>query len=154
LRRTKVRAPVSGIVTNFELQVGEHVEAAAPVFSIVANEPLWITANLRETELTHVRVGQEATIRVDAYPGRTWQAVVTSINPATGAEFAVLPPQNASGNWVKVIQRVPLRLELTEEPSGPPLRAGMSVVINIDTGYERTLPGVVATALAWVQGKR
>ena len=154
LRRTEIRAPAAGIITNFELQVGEHVEEGKPVFSVVSTDPFWIEANLRETDLTHVRVGQSATIRVDAYPERAWNAAVSSISPATGAEFAVLPPQNASGNWVKVIQRIPVRLQLTGTRDGPPLRAGMSVEVEIDTEHERTLPGVVATALAWVKGQK
>ncbi len=154
LRRTVVRAPASGIVTNFDLQPGEFVAAATPVFSLVGTETLWIRANIRETNLTHVRVGQEATVRVDAYPGRVWRAAVASISPATGAEFAILPPQNATGNWVKVIQRVPVRLELLTIPEDPPLRTGMSVVVEIDTGFERVLPGLVTKALAWVKGEQ
>ncbi len=99
-----------------------------------------------------MRVGQEAVVRIDAYPDRVRRAVVASISPATGAEFALLPPQNALGNWVKVVQRLPVRLELTGAAADPPLRAGMSVIVDIDTGYERTLPGFVNTALAWIKG--
>ena len=80
--------------------------------------------------------------------------MIASISPATGTEFAVLPPQNASGNWVKVVQRIPVRLELMNIPKEPPLRAGMSVTVEIDTGYERALPSFIATALAWVQGRQ
>ena len=154
LRRTSARAPTAAVVTNMHLQVGEYVEAGMPVFSLVGTKAVWVEANLKETALTHVRVGQKAEVSVDAYPDRTWSAVVDGINPATGAEFALLPPQNSSGNWVKVVQRLPVRLEIKTAPGDPPLRAGMSVVVEIDTGHERVLPGVVASALAWVRHGR
>ena len=154
LDRTVILAPRSGIVTNFELQVGEYVTAATPVFSIVADGGLWIEANLKETDLTHVREGLEASVRVDAYPDHVWRATVTGISAATGAEFALLPPQNASGNWVKVVQRLPVRLELERGRGDPPLRAGMSAEIEIDTLHERTLPRFVDSALAWATGQR
>ena len=154
LERTTVVAPQAGIVSNIELQVGEHVEAGTPVFSIVGIDPLWIEANLKETDLTHVRENQPARVHVDAYPAHTWRARVAGISPATGAEFALLPPQNASGNWVKVVQRIPVRLELRQRPGDPPLRAGMSVRVEIDTGHERVLPRFVQSALAWAKGQR
>lgn len=154
LLRTTVRAPGGGVVGNIVLQVGEYVEAGKPVFSLVSNEELWINVNLKETDLTHVREGQEVQVRADTYPDHYWHAVVDSISPATGAEFALLPPQNASGNWVKVVQRIPVRVILTEtDESGPPLRAGMSVEVTIDTQYERPLPPVVVSALDWIQQK-
>ncbi len=152
LRHVRVFAPAAGQVTNFDLQPGEYVKAGEPVFSIVRTDYVWIRANFKETDLTHLRVGQEAEVRIDAYPDRVRRAVVASISPATGAEFALLPPQNALGNWVKVVQRLPVRLELTGAAADPPLRAGMSVIVDIDTGYERTLPGFVNTALAWIKG--
>jgi membrane fusion protein (multidrug efflux system) len=152
--RTTVVAPLSAIVSNIDLQVGEYVTAGTPVFSLVAADRVWVRANLKETDLTHVRVGQRARVTVDAYPDHSWPAMVASISPATGAEFALLPPQNASGNWVKVVQRVPARLELERRPSDPPLRAGMSVEVEIDTKVERSLPGLVDSALAWVTGAR
>jgi membrane fusion protein (multidrug efflux system) len=154
LNRTWVLAPRSGIVTNVGLQIGEYVAAGTPIFSLVDAKAQWIEANLKETDLTHVREGQQASVRVDAYPDHFWRAKVTSISPATGAEFAILPPQNASGNWVKVVQRIPVRLELSGPGDGPPLRAGMSVKVEIDTKHERTLPAVAASALAWVRGDR
>lgn len=154
LQRTRVVAPAAAIVSNIELQAGEYVEAGDPVFSLVDTERVWIEANLKETDLTHVRVGQLAQVTVDAYPDHAWQAEVSSIAPATGAEFALLPPQNASGNWVKVVQRVPLRLELKRDADDPPLRAGMSVSVEIDTGVEPELPSIVSTAFAWVTGKQ
>lgn len=154
LDRTTVRAPAAGTVINMKLQPGEYVEPGDAVFSIVASERPWIEANLKETELTHVRVGQPATVVADAYPDRQIRAVVESISPATGAEFAVLPPQNATGNWVKVVQRLPIRLRLLDPPQGspqdPPLRAGMTVQATIDTGRQRTLSGLIG--VGWAGG--
>jgi membrane fusion protein (multidrug efflux system) len=152
LRRTTVKAPAAGVVTNVTLQAGEHVRAGTPVFSLVRAGRVWIDANLKETDLTHVRPGQQAEVRIDTYPERTWRATVVSISPATGSEFALLPPQNASGNWVKVVQRLPVRLSLVAAPSDPPLRAGMSAHVSIDTQKERELPSFVAEALAWFKG--
>ena len=154
LQRARVTASARAVVSNIELQVGEYVEAGDPVFSLVDVERVWIEANLKETELTHVREGQEAWVKVDAYPEHDWQARVASIAPATGAEFSLLPPQNASGNWVKVVQRVPVRLEIVRGPGDPPLRAGMSVEVEIDTKVERALPAPIGSALAWIRGGR
>ena len=151
--RTAVFAPTKAIVSNIDLQVGEYVELGEPVFSLVDVEHFWIEANLKETDLTHLREGQVAEVKVDAYPDHTWQARVSGIAPATGAEFALLPPQNASGNWVKVVQRVPVRLSIERTPDEPPLRAGMSVKVSIDTGVEMEWPGPVRDALAWVREK-
>ena len=153
LARTTVVAPQAGIVSNISLQAGEHVEAGQPVFSIVVSDPLWIEANLKETDLTYVRENQEAKVEIDAYPNRVWRARVVGISPATGAEFALLPPQNASGNWVKVVQRIPIRLEIRRRPDDPPLRAGMSVRVEIDTRRQRELPPLVRSALAWATGR-
>lgn len=144
LARTEVKAPVAGIVTNFDLQPGEYVNVGNVVFSLVGTENVWVQANFKETDLTNVTRGQEATVRVDMYPGKALTAVVTSISPATGSEFALLPPQNATGNWVKVVQRLPVRLRI-KTADAPALRAGMSVVVDIDTRHRRELP-------AWVQG--
>lgn len=151
LRRTEVHAPTDGVVTNFDLQAGEYVEAGEGVFSIVGARTIWVHANFKETKLTHVRSGQPATIRVDAYPGDVREATVASISPATGAEFALLPPQNATGNWVKVVQRLPVRLELKEPLREPPLRAGMSVIVEIDTGHQRQLPDFAQAAIHWAR---
>jgi len=149
LERTMIKAPVRGIVTNFDLQRGEFVRAGAPVFSLVGVDRLWVEANYKETALTHVRVGQSATVSVDTYPGKTFAARVAGIAPATGAEFAVLPPQNATGNWVKVVQRLTVRLELADV-DGPDagkaersLRAGMSAHVEIDTGHRRRISGIL-----------
>ncbi len=149
LKRTEVRAVAPGVVTNFDLQAGEYVTAGTNVFSLVGTGDVWIEANFKETDLTHVRVGQVASIRVDAYPGDTREAVVASISPATGAEFALLPAQNASGNWVKVVQRLTVRLALKGRWQDPPLRAGMSVIAEIDTGHKRRLPDFARAALNW-----
>lgn len=151
LKRTNVHAPVAGVVTNFELQPGEYIGAGNVVFSLVESGSVWVHANFKETDLTHVRVGQAATIRVDTYPDGLRGAVVASISPATGAEFSLLPPQNATGNWVKVVQRLPVRLHLDNPDDGPPLRAGMSVVVEIDTGHQRHLPNLARTALNWAR---
>ena len=137
LARTRIAAPVAGVVSNMRLQPGMHVERGTPTFSLVEEGPLWIEANYKETQLTDMRVGQPASFTVDAYPGTSWRARVIAIAPATGAEFAVLPPQNATGNWVKVVQRIPVRIEVEETVSRPPLRAGMTVVVSVDTGRER-----------------
>ena len=100
-----------------------------------------------------MRVGQNATIELDTYPGVTWRAKVKSISPATGAEFAILPPQNASGNWVKVVQRLPVRLELLERAGAPPLRAGMTATVTIDTGRERTVDDLLGSLTALAKGR-
>jgi membrane fusion protein (multidrug efflux system) len=113
------------------------------MFSLIETGALWIEANYKETQLTHMTVGQTAKVVADAYPDHEWPASVEAIASATGAEFAVLPPQNATGNWVKVVQRIPVRIKV-EQPSGhPQLRAGMTVTVNVDTGRPRGLPRTV-----------
>jgi membrane fusion protein (multidrug efflux system) len=129
-----VRAPTDGQVGRVELFPGERLEAGEPALRIVVSATPYIEANLKETQLGRLVPGQPATVRVDAYPELTWRARVSSISPATGAEFALLPPENASGNWVKIVQRVPVRLELEPDHPSQPLRAGMSVEVDIDTG--------------------
>lgn len=148
LARTAIRAPVDGVVVNLRVQQGEQVKAASPLFALVVVSRPWVEANFKETELTHVRVGQKATVVLDTYPDVTWEAVVESLSPATGAEFAVLPPQNASGNWVKVVQRLPVKLRLAPQAGEPRLRAGMTATVRIDTGRERT----VASSLGQMLG--
>jgi membrane fusion protein, multidrug efflux system len=139
MRRASVVAPGNGIVTNVNaLQVGQYLQAGQAAFSLVTDDHVWIEANPKETDLTHVKVGDPATISVDTYPNRVWNAKVVSISPATSAEFSVLPPQNASANWIKVVQRIPVRLRVDIPPDAPPLRAGMSVTADIDTGHRRT----------------
>jgi len=150
LARTTVRAPTDGVVVNMRVQQGEQVKAATPLFALVVVSRPWVEANFKETELTHVRVGQKATVVLDTYPDTTWEAVVESLSPATGAEFAVLPPQNASGNWVKVVQRLPVKLRLLPHVGEPPLRAGMTATVRIDTGRESGL----ATSIGKLLGGR
>jgi membrane fusion protein (multidrug efflux system) len=140
LSRAAIKAPVAGVVTNMKLRVGEFVEKGAPVFSLIESGPLWIEANYKETQLTHMVAGQRAVVVADAYPDHEWPAAVDTIAPATGAEFAVLPPQNATGNWVKVVQRVPVRIKVEQPPGRPQLRAGMTVSVTVDTGRPRGLP--------------
>ena len=146
LADTSIETPVDGIVSNMKLQAGEYVKEGHAVFTIIENGKVWVEANLKETQLTHVLEGQSASITVDAYPGVEWPATVDAIAPATGAEFSVLPPQNATGNWVKVVQRIPVLLDVEQPPKGNPLRAGMTVTVAIDTERERTMP---ASFRAW-----
>jgi membrane fusion protein, multidrug efflux system len=144
-----VTAPDDGIVTRVDdLQVGDFVNPGAAVFSLMSNRRIWIEANFRETGLTHMRPGQEAAIDVDAYPDRTFKAHVVSMSPGTGSDFAVLPPENATGNWVKVVQRLPVRLELDETDPNQPLFSGISVTVRVDTGYRRTWGHPLQAALA------
>jgi len=152
LRHTVIYAPANGIVSNVGVQPGDYVHVGSAVFSLVLSDAPYVEANFKETELTHVRVGQVATLSVDTYPDYTWQVKVESISPATGSEFSLLPPQNASGNWVKVVQRIPVRFSIERRPSDPPLRAGMSVVVDVDTGYRRPMPRMVSAIGDWLQG--
>ena len=147
LDKTAIYAPASGYLTNVKLEPGEYVEAGEPVFALVMAESPWVEANLKEIQLTNVRVGQRATLIVAAYPEVTWRATVSSISHATGAEFALLPPQNATGNWVKVVQRIPVRLQVEVNSDAPQLRTGMTVAVRIDTEQERVLYPFLADVL-------
>ena len=143
LARTRVTAPTAGTVSNLKLQPGMNVARGVAIFSLIQSGEPWIEANFKETQLGGMRVGQVARVVADAYPGVEWRARVSAIAPATGAEFALLPPQNATGNWIKVVQRVPVLFSI--EPAGnaadrPALRAGMTVSVSIDTGRSRGLP--------------
>jgi membrane fusion protein, multidrug efflux system len=134
-----VTAPDDGTVARVDdLQVGNFVNAGAPVFSLLSSRRIWIEANFRETGLTHMRPGLDATIDVDAYPDRRFSAHVVSMSPGTGSDFAVLPPENATGNWVKVVQRLPVRLELDKLDPNWPLFSGISVTARVNTGYRRS----------------
>ena len=113
------------------------------MFALVTERRPWLEANSKETDLTHVKVGQKAKVVLDMHPDVSWDAEVESISPATGAEFAILPAQNASGNWVKVVQRLPVRLRLIEQPGEPPLRAGMTAYVSIDTRRTRSLTSLL-----------
>ncbi len=153
LSYTEIKAPRAGTVVNFKLQPGEQIKAQTPLFSIVSDRRPWVEANFKETDLTNVVPGQKATVVLDIYPDITWDAEVETISPATGAEFAILPPQNASGNWVKVVQRLPVRLRLIERPGEPPLRAGMTAWVSIDTQRSRSLSSIFGGGTA-VAAKR
>lgn len=140
LAHTTVLASIPGVVTNVDaLQVGEYLPAGQAAFSLVSSADVWVEANPKESDLTYLKPGAVATITIDAYPGREWHGTVTSLAPATGAEFSVLPPQNATGNWVKVVQRVPIRLKVEMPADAPPLRTGMSAYVEIDTGHQRQI---------------
>ena len=140
LDHTVVRAPFDGVVTQVDqLQPGQYLAASTGAFGLVSSEHVWVEANPKETELTWVKPGDPATVDVDTYPGHHWHGVVESIAPNSGSEFSILPAQNSSGNWVKVVQRIPLRVRVEQHPGDPPLRTGMSVEVDIDTGHERTL---------------
>lgn len=142
LKDSVVRAPFAGVVTKVpSLQPGMYLKASTPGVSLVATGHVWVEAEPKETALTHVRPGQKATITVDTYPGVTWHGSVASLSPASASEFSLLPAENTSGNWVKVVQRVPMRVRVDTNGRGlPPLRAGMSAEISVDTGHERGLP--------------
>jgi membrane fusion protein, multidrug efflux system len=151
LTRTTVLAPIPGIVTNVDaLQVGEYLPAAQAAFSLVSSADVWIEANPKESDLAYLKAGAPAVVTIDAYPGRDWQATVTSLAPATGTEFSVLPAQNATGNWVKVVQRVPIRLSVQMPPDAPPLRTGMSATVEIDTGHRRHIGDLFDAAKQFV----
>jgi membrane fusion protein (multidrug efflux system) len=142
LSRIEVRAPLAGTVSRTP-KPGQYVAAGATALALVAAGAPWIEANFTETDLTWLRVDQPATVRIDTYPGRVWQGAVDSVSPATGAEFAVIPAQNASGNWVKIAQRVPVRIRIEPQPDAPPLRAGLSAHVTVRTGHRRTLAGLL-----------
>jgi membrane fusion protein (multidrug efflux system) len=144
LQRVVVYAPFAGVTSKVP-QLGQYVAAGAAVMSVVATTDTWIEANFMETDLTHVRTGQPVEVVIDTYSQRKWHGTVQSIAQATGAEFSVLPPQNATGNWVKVVQRIPVRIALAIEPDAPPLRAGMTATAIIDTGRHHTLSSLFST---------
>ncbi len=142
LAHTVVKAPFAGIVTNVPaIAPGKYLQASATAFYLVAADRVWVVANPKETELTYVRTGQSASVTVDTYPDTQWSGKVESISPAAAQEFSLLPAQNTSGNWVKVVQRIPVRVRIdTNDKSLPPLRPGMSVEVDVDTGHSRGLP--------------
>ena len=133
LSRTQIVAPVAGMVANDVPQVGEMTPAGFTVITLLETERHWIEANLKETQLAAVHSGQAVDVVLDAYPGQVLQAEVDTVSAASGAEFALIPAQNASGNWVKVVQRVPVRLRLLDSAAAPTLRAGMSASVRIHT---------------------
>lgn len=135
MERSTVKAPFDGVVSQVP-KVGDFARTGAPLLSIVSTAGVWVEANFKETDLTHMTTGQKTELKVDTYPGAHFEGHVDSISQATGAEFAVLPAQNSTGNWVKVVQRIPVRIAV-DTKDGPPLRAGMSVVASVDTGKHR-----------------
>ncbi len=142
LDHTVVTAPFAGTVTDVpSIAPGKYLAASTTAFFLVDTDHVWVDATPKETELTYVRPGQPVTVTVDTYPDLEWHGVVESVSPAAAQEFALLPAQNTSGNWVKVVQRVPMRVRLdTNDKSLPALRAGLSVVVDVDTGHARGLP--------------
>jgi len=141
LAHTVVRAPFAGIVTNVpSLQPGQYLAAAAIGFNIVSTDHVWVQASPKETELTYVKPGQKAMVEVDSYPGQQWMGTVDSISPASASSFSLLPAENTSGNWVKVVQRIPMRVSVANSPGKPQLRVGMSVELSVATGHERGFP--------------
>ena len=149
LDHTVVRAPFAGTVTAVDtLQPGTFLVSQTASLTtvgavgLVSEKDVWVEANLKETDLAYAKAGDAVDFTVDAYPGRVWHGRVQTINPATGGEFSILPPQNASGNWVKVVQRVPVRISIERAAGDPALRAGMSVNVDVDTGHERKLADI------------
>jgi membrane fusion protein (multidrug efflux system) len=143
-----VKSPFAGIVTNVpSIAPGKYLAASTTAFFLVATDHVWVEANPKETQLTYARPGQPVSVTVDTYPNITWRGTVESISPAAAQEFQLLPAQNTSGNWVKVVQRIPMRLRIDTSDAGmPPLRAGMSVELGVDTGHARGLPHFLTAA--------
>jgi membrane fusion protein (multidrug efflux system) len=143
---TVVRAPIFGTATQVDnIQVGRFVAAGTPILSVIDDQAPWVDANPKETDITYLRIGQKATLDVDSFPDHTFQGTVIAVSPGTGAQFSILPPQNATGNWIKVVQRVPVRIAFDKDENTRLLRSGMSVVVDIDTGHSR-LPFLSAPA--------
>lgn len=140
LARVEVRASLPGIVSK-PPKPGQFAEAGATTMALVISGHAWVEANFTETDLTYIHPGQPVKIHIDTYPDAKWTGTVDSLSPATGAEFSVIPAQNATGNWVKIAQRVPVRIKLDAAPDQPALRAGLSAVVEVDTGHRRRLFG-------------
>ncbi len=144
---TELRAPIAGIATQVDsIQLGRYITAGTPILSVIDDSKPWVDANPKETDVTFLRLGQKVTIDVDAFPGRAFRGSVASVSPGTGAQFVILPAQNASGNWVKVVQRVPVRIVFDDGQDLSLLRAGMSVLVDIDTQRRRSLAGLLGLA--------
>lgn len=154
LADTVVKAPFDGIVTNVDtLQRGAYLNASQRAFNLVSTTDIWVEATPKETELTYVKPGQKVEISVDTYPGVTWIGKVETISPASASSFSLLPAQNASGNWVKVVQRIPMRVSIDPAADKPTLRVGMSVVVGVDTGHARGLPDFVTSWFSSAKAK-
>ncbi|MBI1259125.1 MAG: HlyD family efflux transporter periplasmic adaptor subunit [Chloroflexi bacterium] len=139
---TVVKSPANGTIRHAP-HVGDFAQMGLPATNLAVSEKTWIEANYKETELTNVVPGQKVDITVDTYPDYAWQGTVESISPATESEFSILPAQNATGNWVKVVQRIPVRISVEQSPDGPALRAGMSTEVTIDTGVWPHMPEIL-----------
>jgi len=149
LNHTVLRASISGVATQVDnIQLGRYVMAGTPVFGVMDDAAPWVDANPKETDITYLRTGQKVTMYVDSFPSHAFSGTVTSISPGTGAQFSILPPQNASGNWVKVVQRVPLRITFDPGQDARFLRSGMSVTVDIDTGHTRSLRTLAGSLFA------
>lgn len=149
LNNSVVRASFDGVVTNVDsLQVGSYLQPPQSGISLVSADHLWVAASPKETELTHMKPGQPVDISVDSYPGIRWHGKVESISPASGSSFSLLPAQNTTGNWVKVVQRIPVRISIEDAAEKPALRTGMSVEAQIDTGSARGLPNMFSEMFA------
>lgn len=149
LAQTTVRAPADGVVSQAaSFKVGQFVGTGTTLFSLVETGDTWIEANFKETQLTHMKAGQEAEIVLDTYPDRTFRGTVEAIGAGTGAEFSLLPAQNATGNWVKVTQRIPVRIKVDATDAGLAMRTGMSATVSIDTGVSRGFGSIFGHAVA------
>ncbi len=149
LANTVLRAPIAGVATQVSsIQMGRYLTAGMAIFSVISADDVWIDANPKETDLTHVRPGQPVSITVDAFPDRAWTGKVAAISPGTGAQFSILPPQNAAGNWIKIVQRVPMRIEFASGQDLRRLRAGMSAAVEIDTGRRSRIARLFGSSAA------
>jgi membrane fusion protein (multidrug efflux system) len=147
LSYTTITAPDDGIVAKVEqLQAGDYINAANPVFALISTRDVWIEANFKEDQITHMRAGQTASVKIDTYPDHHFTAHVVSMAPGTGSQFSALPAENASGNWVKVVQRVPVRLELDQHDDNLPMHTGLSAIVEVDTGKRHDIGNTVADA--------
>ncbi len=152
LAQTTVKAPADGVISQAaSFKVGQYVGSGTPLFALVETGDTWVDANFKETQLTNMKPGQKAEIVVDTYPGRTFEATVKALGAGTGAEFSLLPAQNATGNWVKVTQRIPVRLEFTDADAKTALRTGMSATVTVDTGVSRGFPSILGGAAGQAQ---
>lgn len=150
LDHTVLKAPIAGVATQVDnIQLGRYAMAGTPVLTVIDDSRPWVDANMKESDLTYVTIGQKVDIEVDAFPNHAFQGTVGSLSPGTGAQFAILPPQNATGNFVKVVQRVPVRIYLDyADPAVKKLKAGMSTYTTIDTEHRRSLAGLFGASSA------
>jgi membrane fusion protein (multidrug efflux system) len=150
LDHTVLKAPISGTATQVDnIQLGRFVAAGTPILTVIDDAKPWVDANLKESDFTYIAVGQSVSIDVDAFPDHVFKGTVGSLSPGTGAQFAILPPQNATGNFVKVVQRVPVRIYLDKDDAAVrKLKAGMSSYTSIDTKHRRSLMALLGMSAA------